>query len=238
LLRSILKDKGDNSSTQVRLQHIPELRPPDLDDYLQEQPFRDTGQHSSAAVDQVDPNSAIDDLSSMMWKMSIGPGGEPSFTGPSGNFFLDAPSEVPDLGMPRAVEPHLHALELIEEDTKDYFLRLFIDHVNPVYQFVDSSRLHTDEMRHALTGSANDFMMSAVYAAGICYASRQTFSVLGDTYASHAEDLMMQCCRDCPSLVVIQGLIILGWRELSLGREHTAWMYNCMCKRRLNRTLR
>jgi len=39
--------------------------------------------------------------------------------------------------------------------------------------------------------------------------------------------MLQQCCRTYPGTIVVEALLILGWRELTLDNDNMAWMYNC-----------
>ncbi|KAI1523332.1 C6 transcription factor, partial [Pyrenophora tritici-repentis] len=52
---------------------------------------------------------------------------------------------------------------------------------------------------------------------------------IGKVFATQAEKILQQCYRAYPGVVVVETLLILGWRELTLDNDNMAWMYNCMC---------
>jgi len=173
-------------------------------------------------------DSAISDLSSMMWKMSIRDTGEPSFTGPSGNFSLDDSEERDNTISSPSISMSSQSLEMDGADTWDYFFRLFMEHINPFYLFLHGLPPPVPQFCYSSTVSSNNVLTNAVLAAGACYAGSEMAARLGQTYASRAGKMVIQCCRDDLSLSLVQGLAILTWRELTLGSDHTAWMYNCM----------
>ena len=173
-------------------------------------------------------DSAVDDLSSLVWKMSIGPGGQPSFTGPSGNFAaLDEPRETEAVNSLHSIATRREEIDLDDADTREQLFGLFMEHINPYHQFLDNLSVFSSQSTYPLVGLSTEFRTNAVLAAGACYASSDRAALLGQAYATRAEEMMLRCCRDNPSLALVQGLAILTWRELSLGREHTAWVNNC-----------
>lgn len=172
-------------------------------------------------------NSAVDDLSSLVWKMSIGPGGQPSFTGPSGNFGMDDPEKPETVDRFHLVAAVDEELDLDDTGIRGHFLALFMEHVNPYYQFLGDLSMFSCPGSYPVAELSADFRTNAVLAVGACYASSDRAVALGQAYAGRAEELMLRCCRDNPDLALVQGLAILTWRELSLGRDHIAWMYNC-----------
>jgi hypothetical protein len=173
-------------------------------------------------------DSAVDNLSSLVWKMSIGPGGQPSFTGPSGHFAaLDDHEETePGSQIHSIATRHAH-FNLDDADTQECLIGLFMDHINPYYQFLDDLSMFMSERSSPTRDFSTDFRTNAVLAAGACYASSEEAAILGQAYTIRADDMMLRCCRENPNLALVQGLAILTWRELSLGHEHTAWVYDC-----------
>lgn len=178
--------------------------------------------------------SAVDELGSMMWKMSINESGGTSFIGPSGSFsFSTSASPVtkrtedrnPVLENSFNVE-HLLMSYLADSDLRKELFQLFSEFINPFHQFVEPSML--DFYSYDSNGPVTTLVRYAILAAGSRLSKRQDADQIGDCFALHAESLALKCCRDHPSLIVIQVLTIMCWREISLENENMAWMYNCM----------
>ncbi|KAL3291984.1 fungal specific transcription factor domain-containing protein [Colletotrichum asianum] len=51
---------------------------------------------------------------------------------------------------------------------------------------------------------------------------------VGEDFAKYAEKLVFDCCRHRPTLSVIQGMCILSFRSLSIGKDHLGWMFISM----------
>lgn len=173
-------------------------------------------------------DSAINDVSSLMWKLKIGDNGENAFIGPSGNFCfstnLNEPSTQP------YTEPTQNGAGYHDLDAHAGHLEfLFSQYINPIFQFLDAKTLQS-------IGSSrlqdSDLLTSSILAAGSLYAEDTSARAYGDMLASRIESSCLETCRRAPNMATIQSLAIMCWRELGLGHENMAWMYNCACDRR------
>lgn len=184
---------------------------------------------------------AIDDVSSMVWKMNISDGGISSFVGPSGNFCFPLPritspvlgtvqsseltsdpacmSVAPDLSI--QTNPNLEASGSVTE-----LLACFCCHINSVHHFLDdetlSSLLSTSQPEPNYYLLRNAVLSAAALLSDNPYTREQVSS----SYAEAAAADALRCCRDYPSIVTMQALAILCWRELGLENENEAWLYN------------
>jgi hypothetical protein len=219
------------------------LRPPFLDDAfgIDEGPgsgpnsqldARNTPSHSYEQNYRLP--SAVDELGSMMWKMSINESGGTSFIGPSGSFSFST-SSSPITTKTEDRKPvlentvdadHLLMGYLADSNLRKELFQLFSEFINPFHQFVEPSTLNFYD--YDSSDPVTTLAQYAILAAGSRLSKRQDADQIGDCFALHAESLALKCCRDHPSLIVIQVLTILCWRELSLENENMAWMYNCM----------
>ncbi|KAG8355335.1 hypothetical protein FVEN_g6713 [Fusarium venenatum] len=183
--------------------------------------------------------SAINDVSSMMWRMSIHDSGETSFLGPSGSFCFPStrhgsegiikgktndvystnPPSNTDYAMLTAKTPEI-------EDSTLYLLGLFRQHINPIHQFVPYHVLDTMESKQ-ISLDLELLQMSVLAAASLLMDDAKT-QKLGQEYADRAEVIVMRCCREFPNVSTAQSLSILSWRELGLENENNAWLYNSM----------
>jgi len=178
--------------------------------------------------------SAVDELGSMMWKMSINDSGGTSFIGPSGSFsFSTSASPITKRAEDHEPVPentidadYLLMSYLADSNLRKELFQLFSEFINPFHQFVEPSALNFYE--NDSSGLVATLVQYAILAAGSRLSKRQDADQIGDCFALHAESLALKCCRDHPSLIVIQVLTIMRWRELSLENENMAWMYNCM----------
>lgn len=185
----------------------------------------DAGQASQEDSSSGSKNdSAINDVSSLMWKLKIGDNGENTFIGPSGNFCfstnLTEPSTQPctysTQGGAGFYNLDAHAGHLVS---------LFSQYINPIFQFLDARTLES-------IGSSglqeSDLLTSSILAAGSLYAEDTSARAYGDMLASKIESSCLETCRRAPNVATIQSLAIMCWRELGLGHENMAWMYNSM----------
>lgn len=153
-------------------------------------------------------SSAINDVSSMMWRMNIH-GGETSFVGPSGSFCFPVSGHIETQSTSHEAQESVQVL-----------LDLFRQHINSVHHFVSPQAIETLIAPETLDG---ELLQASVLAAASLFTNSQ-----GQTYADQAEAIVMRCCRTIPNVVTIQALAILTWRELALENENNAWLYNCM----------
>ncbi|RKL47029.1 hypothetical protein BFJ72_g2766 [Fusarium proliferatum] len=153
-------------------------------------------------------SSAINDVSSMMWRMNIH-GGETSFVGPSGSFCFPVSGHIETQSTSHEAQESVQVL-----------LDLFRQHINSVHHFVSPQAIETLRAPETLDG---ELLQASVLAAASLFTNSQ-----GQMYADQAEAIVMRCCRTVPNVVTIQALAILTWRELALENENNAWLYNCM----------
>ncbi|KAG5829852.1 hypothetical protein H9Q74_000005 [Fusarium xylarioides] len=164
---------------------------------------------SSHTVDD-SQSSAINDVSSMMWRMNLHGSGETSFVGPSGSFCFPVSGH--------GIETQSTSPET--EESVQVLLDLFRQHINSVHHFVSPQVIETLKAPEGLDG---ELLQAAVLAAASLFADSQ-----GQVYADQAEAIVMKCCRTITNVVTIQALAILTWRELALENENNAWLYNSM----------
>ncbi|KAF5974286.1 regulatory protein nit-4 [Fusarium bulbicola] len=180
--------------------NLPNFAPSTLDD--------DVG--TLAVPEDDSQSSAINDVSSMMWRMNLDGSGETSFVGPSGSFCFPVSGH--------GIETQSTGPEA--EESVQVLLDLFRQHINTVHHFVPSPVIETLKAPEGLDG---ELLQASVLAAASLFAYSQ-----GQVYADRAEAIVMKCCRTIPSVVTIQALAILTWRELALENENNAWLYNSM----------
>ncbi|CCT70959.1 uncharacterized protein FFUJ_09014 [Fusarium fujikuroi IMI 58289] len=153
-------------------------------------------------------SSAINDVSSMMWRMNIH-GGETSFVGPSGSFCFPVSGHIETQSTSHEAQESVQVL-----------LDLFRQHINSIHHFVSSQAIETLKSPETLDG---ELLQASVLAAASLFTNSQ-----GQVYADRAEAIVMRCCQTVPNVVTIQALAILTWRELALENENNAWLYNSM----------
>ncbi|PYH94821.1 hypothetical protein BO71DRAFT_419028 [Aspergillus ellipticus CBS 707.79] len=215
-------------------------RPEEISTILLEEPLdesiADEAEHISAP--STSRPKAIDDVSALMWCMKIEDSGEPTFIGPSGNFcFPVAPhisktTRTNSSGKPmrtgfldNSIDPQrLYASETTHrKNLIDIFIRL----INPVHQFLNIASI--SQIQQDNLSPQHDLVQTAVLAAGALLSDDPASDAFGCVMASKVEESVLQSCRQYPSVLVIQALSIMCWRELALDQHNMAWMYNSMC---------
>jgi hypothetical protein len=177
--------------------------------------------------------SAVDEIGAMMWKVQIGEEGETSFIGPSGNFCFSSANTksthdcLPSKDTITSSDSTNSDFHLNNPATVNCLCNLFSVYLNPFHQFVEASTL-INLPSQSPNDLSFDFLRSAVCAAGACFADRSDLREVGESFALHAENIALRCCRLYPNLITIQALTILCWRGLSLEHENMAWLYNSM----------
>ncbi|KAF5531001.1 Nudix hydrolase [Fusarium phyllophilum] len=193
-----LKDYVRKLEAACGYANLPNFAPSTLDDF------------GTSTVPDDSQSSAINDVSSMMWRMNLHGSGETSFVGPSGSFCFPVSGhgiETQSTG-PKA------------EESVQVLLDLFRQHINSVHHFVSPQVIETLKAPEGLDG---ELLQASVLAAASLFAESQ-----GQIYADQAEAIVMKCCRTIPNVVTIQALAILTRRELALENENNAWLYNSM----------
>ncbi|KAH8647075.1 hypothetical protein BGZ60DRAFT_424054 [Tricladium varicosporioides] len=179
-------------------------------------------------------SEAVEEVSALIWRMNIGDVGEPAFTGPSGNFCF--PSSNTTASRPYKIGPLPYAMPAVNPKLAQYshdsavkqsLLNLFITQVNPFHKFVNGVESFQVELFPTNDQNQN-LLFSAIFAAGASYSKDATEKQAGDTFAANADSIAVQSCRSSPSIVCVQALSILAWRELSQEHNNIAWIYNSM----------
>ncbi|XMA14885.1 hypothetical protein WAI453_007676 [Rhynchosporium graminicola] len=187
-----------------------------------------TGVDSAQPAQDTRLTFAVHEVGSLIWKLSIDKTGDASFTGPSGNFCFSTSPPVKGKKLLAADKIDMsHRLSEYSQDARlcRELFQTFEEFINPFHQFVQFPALVLKTFEHCEMESV--LLQSAIFAAGSRLLRRPDASQIGECFASNAEKLALKCCRDQPSLVVIQALTIMCWHELSLENENMAWMYNC-----------
>ncbi|OQD80503.1 hypothetical protein PENANT_c035G09900 [Penicillium antarcticum] len=194
-----------------------------------------TGQdEASAACGKISRKSTpIQDISSMIWRMSIEDSGEPAFIGPSGNAcFPTAQRTLPEdkldpqkLTMKSPVVPTDPSNP--ETLITNRLLDLFVELINPFHYFVCQNalgQLRAEDIKPDLS-----LVKHAAMAAASILDDDEDSRAFGNDAASAVESVLLPACRQYPSIPLVQALAIMCWRELGLENYNMAWMYNSMC---------
>ncbi|KAL4752703.1 hypothetical protein BDW72DRAFT_211409 [Aspergillus terricola var. indicus] len=171
--------------------------------------------------------TAIEDVSTLIWRMSIDSNGDASFIGPSGNFCFTVThwDDAEIRGSRKAtaapltatmLEPSMHTLwsdHVNMQGVTGHLLDLFARFINPIHQFVDRDTL--DQLSGDNLSPGVRLVKTAALAAGALFADDpQSRALAWEAAAS-------------PDISTIQALSIMSWRELGLEQHNMAWMYNC-----------
>lgn len=174
--------------------------------------------------------SALNDVSSMIWRMTIRDDGETSFTGPSGNFCFptvrhDITSKSnPTEKTPSAVDIYETTKPAVNQASREHLFNTFSSSINPTHQFVGPFAI---ELLKFHTPFNMELLECAILAAGTVLSDDSEIRTLGDDLASYARTIALHQCYRNPDVYTVQALGILSWRELALDEENMAWLYNC-----------
>lgn len=212
----MLHDKGITGASTYAQQHTP-------------QPSQPYSRHTSDGFDQLTNGQ---DLASTELPASVHPG----FTareqiGPmSWPLHGNSLDENPFSGQPgvssRPIE--LSGSELLDHlyDTSlsEKLIKLFLKHLNPIYQVVDTETLHFDIQEEQEDG-VSQLLRFAVCAAGACFSDIPYAGDLAHTILRYAESKVLPACRKDTGLILLQALIVLAWCEMTLNNEAIALTY-------------
>ncbi|KAL4740238.1 hypothetical protein BDV11DRAFT_204433 [Aspergillus similis] len=194
-----------------------------------------------AVAIQPSMTTAIEDVSALIWRMSIDSNGDASFIGPSGNFCFPVThwddADIRELRKATAAtmnatmsEPSMHAPwsdHVNMQGVVSHLLDLFARFINPIHQFVDRDTL--DQLSGDNLSPGVRLVKTAALAAGALFADDPQSRALGWEAAAVIDATALQLCRQSPEISTIQALSIMSWRELGLEQHNMAWMYNSMC---------
>jgi len=176
-------------------------------------------------VSPIDTRSheAMEELASLMLTMDLEGQGEPSFTLPPGKSKAIVKRESSSIRIPLA-----HATDnlVISVETKQRLLGCFMRKFNIFHQFIEESPSRSI-IQVQLSGDISDgqFRDYALLAVGAHLSENSDDLALSSTLAAIAEGMVLQCIRQRPSDLIIQGLALLAWRELMLGNDSMAYNY-------------
>ncbi|RDW70960.1 hypothetical protein BP6252_07523 [Coleophoma cylindrospora] len=188
--------------------------------------MKDIGPQPDAAG--VRSDVAMEELGVMMWRTNMGDGvtiiDDLSIKPKDHHKHVQSNTEtIPgQIGLSNQMLAYIHDRELL-----CYLADLFLEHINPDHQFV-VYRSNEFVIGYPYQSYELVFLHNAILATGAAFSDRDDAELIGDSFAEYAESLAFICCRRSPSLAVVQGLSILSWRSLALGRDQFGWMYISM----------
>ncbi|KAI8155516.1 Nitrogen assimilation transcription factor nit-4 [Colletotrichum sp. SAR 10_70] len=194
--------------------------------------LNDTPSTGKDAQSQERSQRAMEELCVMLWRTNVGDGvtiiNDPT-TG--SKYALEAAQEAPPSAQfvpPENVLAYCRQPGLIHEmaDT-------FLQNINKEHQFTQYTNIDFLQ-RYPYQAPDEAFLHSAIIATGTTFSLRPDAMKIGDTFGQFAESLAFTCCRLAPTVKVIQGLSMMSWRSLALGRDHFGWIFISMAADALN----
>ncbi|KAF4917952.1 Nitrogen assimilation transcription factor nit-4 [Colletotrichum viniferum] len=188
--------------------------------------LNDTSSTGKDAQSQERSQRAMEELCVMLWRTNVGDGvtiiNDPT-TG--SKYALEAAQETPPSAQfvpPENVLAYCRQPGLIHEmaDT-------FLQNINKEHQFTQYTNIDFLQ-RYPYQAPDEAFLHSAIIATGTTFSLRPDAMKIGDTFGQFAESLAFTCCRLAPTVKVIQGLSMMSWRSLALGRDHFGWIFISM----------
>ncbi len=178
----------------------------------------------------------------MMWRTNIGDGvtiinDDTSASGPRRvDSSEPAWNDDKDKGKveDEPVEPPAKIIEYCRDQSLIHNLAdLFLDNINGVHQFTSytSSDFLVGYPYNQSPG--HTLLHSAMLATGAVFSGRTDAADVGETFARFAESLVFSCFRSnlaakVQGVAVLQGLCMMSWRSLALGRDHFGWTFISM----------
>lgn len=170
--------------------------------------------------------TAMEELSVMMWRTNIGDGVTIINDGSTGSDHrventLTATSSRP-VTVPDTILSYCENSKLLHD-----IANCFLENINAEHQFTSYK---TTDFLLSYPNQRSDllFLHSAILASGAVFSYIPEQDHIGDEFARFAESLIFTCFRESPSIAIVQGLCILSERALALGRDHFGWTFISM----------
>ncbi|KAK8224370.1 fungal-specific transcription factor domain-containing protein [Phyllosticta capitalensis] len=189
-----------------------------------EDPCETTSGDSASFLDHQRSQVAMEEVSIMMWRMNLGDGATIMHdSGTTTSFIIDedggtnAPCPPPPPAITRYCRDHRLLSKLGTS---------FLQNINQEHQFTRYQSLSfLENYPHQEIDKV--FLHTAMVAAGAAFLASQDSKIarIGEEFAKYAESLIFDCCRNKATLSVIQGMCILSFRSLSIGKDHLGWMF-------------
>ncbi|KAH0442471.1 hypothetical protein CcaCcLH18_01513 [Colletotrichum camelliae] len=162
---------------------------------------------------------ALEELSVMMWRMNLGDGAVITQDGDSTLSYeiaADYAVESSHISPPDEIIRYSRDSDLLSK-----LASVFLDNINQEHQFTPyTSTSFLDQYPYQSIDET--FLHTAILATGAAFLASRDLNMakVGEDFAKYAEKLVFDCCRYRPSLSVIQGMCILSFRSLSIGKDH------------------
>ncbi|GJC96710.1 fungal specific transcription factor domain-containing protein [Colletotrichum higginsianum] len=201
------------------------------------------GAMTTTTTTQERSQAAMEELCVMLWRTNVGDGVTIIDDPKTGSRYsvdpvLQQPAPAPS--QPQSQPPPAHhraAVATPPEQILAYCRQqglvhemadLFLANINREHQFTPYTTTADFLPGYPYQAPDEAFLHSAIIATGTAFSSRPDARVVGDAFAEFAEGLVLTCCRQNPTVRVIQGLSMMSWRSLALGRDHFGWMFISM----------
>ncbi|KAK1584901.1 fungal-specific transcription factor domain-containing protein [Colletotrichum navitas] len=185
------------------------------------------GNGSSAGNDPLGQDRsqlAMEELCVMLWRINVGDGVTIIDDPKTGSHYAVEAMQQPV----SHVTPTEHVLAYCrQQGLVDEMASLFLKNINREHQFTPYTTLDFLQ-RYPYEPPHEALLHSAIIATGATFSRRPDAVIIGDAFAEFAESLIFSCCRQNPTVKVVQGLTMMSWRSLALGRDHFSWMYISM----------
>lgn len=124
--------------------------------------------------------------------------------------------------------PHESARRVFSYNSpiKGKLCNLFMTQLNPIHQFIPPSTVLTPD-DYPFKDTGLNVLYRAIMAAGALFSNVEEEREAGTAFAGCVDNMAVRTCRQQPSVMVVQALSILAWRELSQEHNNLAWIYAC-----------
>lgn len=173
---------------------------------------------------------AMEELASLMLTVKLEDQGEPSFIISTGKAISTAQANLTFAS---------ESLRTWTETTIDWkslrqqqrqMVKTFMERFNSFHRILDSAEASIVGDHDVDTGSLDlKFRNSTLFAVAAYLSDDVNISELSALYAQAAEEICLKCIRECPSDLIVQGLSLLSWRDLQLGKDSMAYNYIGSC---------
>ncbi|KAI4594418.1 hypothetical protein KJ359_008444 [Pestalotiopsis sp. 9143b] len=169
--------------------------------------------------------AAMEELSVMMWRTNIGDGVTIINESADSQHRVDSSAQP---GLQDFITPPPNVLVYCQDTVLlQELATLFLDNINSEHQFTPYK---TTEFLagYPYQNFGQTFLHSAILSTGAIFSTRPDAKEIAEAFSIFAESLVFTCFRQSPTLQVVQGLCMMSWRSLALGRDHFGWIYISM----------
>jgi hypothetical protein len=171
---------------------------------------------------------AMEDLASLMLTMDVNGQREPSFMMTSSS---QKASVVEGQGIRADImecieETPIHQNLNLSISIRQHLMFFFMENFNIFHQYLDfEDSILAVSSDHNFGNPDLRFRNYAIFAVGGYFSDTPDLQCIGRLCASKAESMALSCMRNNTSDLLVQGLSLLAWRELTLGNDDMAYSY-------------